>query len=155
MKLINILATIILACSLIGCAKTVYIPIKGKDIIKTKYKEIIKDSIIYITLEKDNKENTLDATRDTVSVLMNRYSTSKAEVKSGVLNHTLMTRSKDSLPIQIQYKDIIKIDSVYIEKPVITEVEKPIRDKIFYYLLIGNVILVMIIIGKVKKFLTL
>lgn len=144
---------------LTSCTKTVYVPVKGEDIIKTEYKEIVKDTIIYIPIEKDNKENTLDTTRDTVSVLMNRYSTSKAEVIRGHLKHTLRTKSNDSIPTKIIYKDILKIDSVYIEKPVIQEVEKPIRDNIFWYSIIGNIVFILLLAFKfariIKKFISL
>lgn len=150
---------IIILLFLTSCTKTVYVPVKGEDIIRTEYKEIVKDSIIYIPIEKDNKENTLDTTRDTVSVLMNRYSTSKAEVIRGHLKHTLRTKSNDSIPAKILYKDVIKTDSIYVNKVVLQEVEKPIRDKLFWYSIIGNVIFIallgFLITTKIKKFISL
>lgn len=148
----HILIFFTVLCS-IGCSTVRYVPIQGENKVITEYKEIIKDSIIYVPIERDSSVNNLDAHRDTLSVLTNRYSESTAEIKSGKLKHTLKTKSNDSIPAKIVYKDIIRIDSVYVEKPVIQEVEKPIRDNIFWYSIIGNLIFVFCIIMKFRKIL--
>ena len=144
---------------LVSCTKTVYVPVKGNDIIKTEYKEIIKDSLIYIHIEKEAHSNTLDAHQDTTSFLENSYSTSTAEVTNGTLKHTLETKANDSIPVQIVYKDIIKTDSVYVTEIVPEEVEVPIRDNIFWYSIIGNVVFIALLAFKfariIKKFISL
>lgn len=140
---------------LVSCTKTVYVPVKGNDIIKTEYKEIIKDSLIYIQIEKEAHSNTLDAHQDTTSFLENSYSTSTAEVTNGTLKHTLETKDNDSIPVQIIYKDIIKTDSVYVTEIVPEKVEVPIRDNVFWNSIILNLVLIFLIIififAKVKR----
>lgn len=154
----HILMIFVVLCS-IGCSTPRYITVQGENKVITEYKEIIKDSIVYVPIEKDSSVNNLDAHRDTLSILTNRYSESKAEIKSGKLKHSLKTKSNDSIKVKIVYKDIIKTDSVYIEKPVIQEVEKPIRDNIFWYSIIGNVIFIALLGFKfartIKKFISL
>lgn len=155
----NIIITLIVVCSFIGCTTIRYVPVQGENKVITEYKEIIKDSIVYVPIERDSAVNNLYTTRDTLSVLTNRYSTSTAEVKSGALKHTLTTKSNDSIPTKIVYKDIIKTDSIYINKVVIQEVEKPIRDNIFWYSIIGNIVFIALLAFKfariVKKIISL
>ena len=147
------IVTLIVVCPVIGCTTIRYVPVKGEDIIRTEYKEIIKDSLIYVPIEKETTTNNVSVQKDTTSVLSNTYSISTAEVKSGNLKHTLKTKSNDSIPTKIIYKDIIKTDSIYVNKVVIQEVEKPIRDNIFWYSIIGNLIFVFCIIMKFRKIL--
>lgn len=155
----NFIVTIIVVCSFIGCTTIRYVPVKGEDIIRTEYKEIIKDSLIYVPIEKETSTNNVSIQKDTTSVLSNTYSISTAEVKSGNLKHTLKTKSNDSIPTKIIYKDIIKTDSIYVNKVVIEEVEKPIRDKWFWYSIIGNIIFISLLgfalLTKIKKSISL
>lgn len=136
---------------MIGCTAVKYVPIKGEDIIRTEYIEVVKDTIIYIEIEKESHSNNLDTSRDTLSVLDNSYSISRAEYKRGHLNHTLKTKHHDSIPAKIQYKDKIIVRDSIITNVVIEEVEKPIRDNIFWYSIIFNVIFVMLILWRLKK----
>ena len=133
-------------CLLLSSCSTIrYVPIQGENIVVTEIKEVIRDSIIYVEIEKESHSSTLETHRDTLSVLDNRYSVSTAEVNRGTLKHTLVTK-QDSLPVKVVYKDILRTDSVYVEKPVITEVEVPIRDKTFWISIIINISLVFLII---------
>lgn len=154
----HILIFFAVLCS-IGCSTVRYVPIQGENKVITEYKEIIKDSIIYVPIERDSSVNNLDAHRDTLSVLTNRYSESTAEIKSGKLKHSLKTKSNDSIKAKVIYKDILRVDSVYITKPVIQEVETPIRDNIFWYSIIGNVVFIALLAFKfariIRKFISL
>jgi hypothetical protein len=155
LKHLYIISVTVLSMLFIGCTVYHYVPIQGENTIKTEYKEIVRDSIIYIPIEKDIVSDSLDIIRDTLSVLSNKYSVSTAEVKSGTLNHHLETKYKDSIQTKIIYKDIVRVDSVYVTKPIITEVVKPIRDNLFWYSIIGNVIFLLILLVKLKNLLSL
>lgn len=136
---------------MIGCTAIKYVPIKGEDVIRTEYVELIKDSIVYVEIENEVYSNSLDTSRDTLSVLDNSYSISRAEYKRGHLNHTLKTKHYDSIPVKIKYKDKLIVRDSIIRNVVIEEVEKPIRDDIFWYSIIFNVIFVMLILWRLKK----
>lgn len=129
----------------ISCSTIKYVPVQGENIVVTEIKEVVRDSIIYVEIEKESHSNHLKIHRDTLSVLDNRYSISTAKVTEGNLKHTLVTK-QDSLPVKIVYKDILRVDSIYVEKPVIQEVEVPIRDKTFWISIIINISLIFLII---------
>lgn len=142
----------------ISCSTIKYVPVQGENIVVTEIKEVVRDSIIYVEIEKESHSNHLKIHRDTLSVLDNRYSISTAKVTEGNLKHTLITK-RDSLPVKIVYKDILRVDSIYVEKPVIQEVEVPIRDNIFWYSIIGNVVFIALLAFKfaqiIRKFISL
>ena len=144
---------IIILLFLTSCAPVKYVPIKGDTVVITETKYILKDSLIYITVPDESVKN---RTTDTTSFLETSVAKSNASIRNGRLNHTLENK-KDSIRTRIEWKEKVVIDSVMInqEIPVEVIVEKPIRDKWFYYSLMINLIFVLIIIGKVKKFLNL
>lgn len=115
-------------------------------------KEELRDSIVYVYVEKERERNT---TRDTTSMLETRYARSEASVSDGVLSHTLENKN-DSIPVRIMWKDKLVRDTVYVEVfrdkevevPVEIIVEKPIRDKAFWISIIGNIIVVMLVMFK-------
>jgi len=139
----------------------VQIPINNTSTQTTQIKEIIKDTIIYVEIEKETVKNTitpetsldtssdtlLDTSSDTTSFLETKYSVSTANIKNGRLNHTLTNKSDDSIGVKVIYKDIVRVDSIITEKeiPIEIKVEVPIRDNVFWYSIILNVIVVMII----------
>ncbi len=116
-------------------------------------KEELRDSIVYVYVEKERERNT---TRDTTSMLETRYARSNASVSDGVLSHTLENKN-DSIPVRIMWKDKLVRDTVYVEVfrdkeieiPVEIIVEKPIRDNIFWWSIIGNVIVILLVMFKI------
>lgn len=122
-------------------------------------KEELRDSIVYVYVEKERDRNT---TRDTTSMLETRYARSEASVSDGVLSHTLENKN-DSIAVRIIWKEKEVRDTVYVEVlkdkevevPVEIIVEKPIRDKVFWISIICNIIVVMLVMfyfySKLKK----
>lgn len=115
-------------------------------------KEEIRDSIVYVYVEKERDRN---ITRDTTSVLETKYAKSQASVSNGILNHSIENKN-DSIPVRIMWKEKEVRDTVYVEVfrdkevevPVEIIVEKPIRDKAFWISIIGNIIVVMLVMFK-------
>ena len=144
---------IIILLFLTSCSPVKHIPIKGDTIIITETEYILKDSLINIKVPDESVKN---QTVDTTSFLETSVAKSNASIRNGKLNHTLENK-KDSIRTRIEWKEKVVVDSVMINKEIPVEViiEKPIRDKWFYYSLMINLIFILIIIGKVKKFLNL
>ena len=111
---------------MVGCAATKQVPITNNQVVKTEIKEVLKDTTIYVTLEKEIIKEVIKNPQDTTSTLSTKYATSTAKLENGTLHHQLKNKV-DSIPTKIIYKDIIKTDSVYINKeiPVEVIVEKP------------------------------
>lgn len=100
---------------LIGCGttKTVYVPVSS---VHTEY-QTIHDTIVNVKLDvlRDSV-----VTKDTLSILNNKYAISIARWSNGTLFHSL--RSKDvQIPVNVQYTDKLVIDSI----PVPYKVEVP------------------------------
>ena len=116
-------------------------------------KEELRDSIVYVYVERERERNT---TRDTTSMLETKNARSEASVSDGVLSHTLENKN-DSIPIRIMWKEKEVRDTVYVEVfrdkevevPVEIIVEKPIRDNIFWWSIIGNVIVILLVMFKI------
>ena len=144
---------ILLFIIVISCTKKIYIPIET--IITTK--EIIKDTIIHIKIEKEYIQN---ITSDTVSYVETKFAFSNANYNAskGLLYHNII--NKDSIiPIEIRYisREIIKeIPSPYpveIEKKV--EVYKRLHfrwwENLFFYMGIASIIFfAFLIVRKIK-----
>ena len=66
-------------------------------------------------------------TRDTASVLENKYAKSEASVSGGVLHHSLQTKSVRE-PVTVETKEIVRDSIVYWDRvqTVTKEVEKPL-----------------------------
>lgn len=115
-------------------------------------KEEIRDSIVYVYVEKERDRN---ITRDTTSILETKYAKSQASVSNGILNHSIENKN-DSIPVRIMWKEKEVRDTVYVEVfkdkevevPVEIIVEKPIRDKAFWISIICNIIVVLLVMFK-------
>lgn len=144
---------IIIFLFLTSCAPVKHIPIKGDTIVITETKYILKDSLIYIKVPDESVKN---QTVDTTSFLETSVAKSNASIINGRLNHTLANK-KDSIQTRIEWKEKIVVDSVMINKEIPIEViiEKPIRDNLFWYSIIGNVIFLVILLVKLKNLLSL
>ena len=111
---------IILIYFLSGCSKTVYVPVHSSTIIT----EVVRDTVIDIRLETIRDSVTV---ADTISRLENKYACSVAQWSAGMLSHSLATKPVD-IPVQIQYKEVIRIDSIAVPYPVI-EIKEVNRQK--------------------------
>lgn len=142
---IVLLVWLLMSCS---TTKLVQVPIENNQHQTTEVIEVLKDSIVYVVVEKEKIVNV--APPDTTSFLQTKYAKSEAKLENGRLKHTLENR-KDSIPVKIIYKDIIKIDSVYVKKeiPVEVRVEVPIRDNLFWISIIINIIFIGISVFKI------
>lgn len=148
----GLLYIIVLLIFFPACTVTKYIPVQGETRIVTEYKEIIKDTIIYIPVI-DTIVNTVieNITTDTTSILENKYSKSIAEIDRGELRHTLMGKPNAKIKDTIYIKEIIKSDSIADKEVITVEVETPIRDNLFWYSIIANILFVVVILLKIFK----
>ena len=94
--------------------------------VKTEYKEILKDTTIYVTLPSESVSIT---TKDTSSTLKIKTAISTAEVSKGFLTHSLENNPDYKPEVEIQYRDIIRVrDSiVFVNNEVPVPVEKPLK----------------------------
>lgn len=145
-----------------------------KRIQPTVVNTITKDSVYYNVIHKDTtvyhhiSADTLKAThnvnldiprlpKDTISILSNNYSTSIVELtrksrNEFLLNHFLFQKKLDiGIPVKFVYLDKYVTKYEYKEVPVDVIVEKPIRDKLFWFSIIINVVFIMMILMKIKK----
>lgn len=135
-----------------GCSTIKYVPVQGETQTVTQYKEIVKDSVIYVPVI-DTIVNTIieNITTDTISVLENKFSKSIAEIDRGELRHTLMGKPNVKIKDTISIKETIKTDSIANKDVITVEVEKPIRDNLFWYSIIANILFVVVILLKLFK----
>lgn len=128
-----------------GCAATKIqqVPIANKTIDTVVIKELIRDTIVKVKIEKEYIEKT---TRDTVSVLSTELATSTASITQDGLHHTL-EQKRAEIPTKIVYKDKIKEVIKYEEKeiPVEVIVEKKYIPQWCWYSLIGNIVIALLI----------
>lgn len=128
------------------------------------YNVIHKDTTVYHHIEADTLKATQDINldnlgqfRDTLSVLDNNYSISVVEASrvdenNLRLNHFLFQKKLDiGIPVKFVYLDKYYTKYEYKEVPVEVIVEKPIRDKLFWFSIIINVVFIMMILMKIKK----
>lgn len=94
--------------------------------VKTEYKEILKDTTIYVTLPSESVSVT---TKDTTSTLKIKTAISTAEVNKGFLTHSLESNPHYKPEVEIKYRDIIRVkDSiVFVNYEVPVPVEKPLK----------------------------
>lgn len=128
------------------------------------YNIVHKDTIIYHNIEADTLNatqnlilDTFGQSRDTLSVLENKYATSVVRLtrmsqNNLRLNHFLFQKNISlSIPVRFVYLDKYYTKYEYKEVPVEVIVEKPIRDKLFWFSIIVNVVFIMMILMKIKK----
>lgn len=97
--------------SAVSCSPKIY-PVQRDtvNIVHTEVKEVLKDTVIYVTLPQDSLSV---STRDTSSVLRIKTAVSEASVSGGVLHHSLYSNPAYRPEIEVQYKDkVIYRDSV-------------------------------------------
>jgi hypothetical protein len=148
----GILYILVLLLFFPACTVTKYIPVQGETQTVIEYKETIKDTVIYVPVI-DTIVNTVieNITTDTTSVLENKFSKSIAEIDRGELRHTLMGKPNAKIKDTIYIKETIKTDSIANKEVITVEVEKPIRDNLFWYSIIANILFVVVILLKIFK----
>ena len=131
---------------IIGCSTIKEIP------VKTEYKEIVRDSIIFKTDTVKIEvpvEKVKEVTEDTVSVLSTSLATSTAEVSNGKLSHSLEQKGEMETKIEYREKIVFKDKIIYEEVPVEVPVEMPYIPKWCWYSVIFNVIVLCYIGFKI------
>lgn len=116
MALLKFILIVLLACILIGCTKTVYVPTTQRVEIEKTVE--IRDTVINYKLEY--KRDTI-TTPDSVSFLSNDYGYSWAGVFDGKLTHSLTVWKRSipvTIPVETKYITRTEKESypVYIEK---------------------------------------
>ena len=122
----NILKIIILFLFLfpIGCTKAIYVPVQGEHTIEYRDSLIYVRDTIFVTPPVEEKEN---KTLQDSSHLETSIAVSDAWIdEDNNLNHTLKNKSDTVFKYVYDTVVVSKIVKEYIEKPVITEVEKEI-----------------------------
>lgn len=117
---------ILLFLSLAGCATQTHIPIETKYEIVKKDSTVfsIKDSLVIVPIEKIVNKTLPDQK----SSLETSLAKSEAYTDSlGFLHHTLENKQQFTQHIHKEEKETVKKDSVFVEKPVPYEVEKPVK----------------------------
>lgn len=110
-----VIVLLILWYLLSGCkAKTIYVPVQST----TTITETIRDTVLDVRLQVFRDSVTVS---DTVSRLDNKYAYSAAVWSSGRLSHTLGVKDV-KIPVEIQYKEITRVDSLAVPYPVVEEV---------------------------------
>lgn len=122
----NILKYIIIFLFLlpIGCTKAIYVPVQGEHTIEYRDSLVYLRDTIFVTPPVEEKEN---KTLQDSSHLETSIAVSDAWIdEDNNLNHTL--KNKTDTVFKYVYDTVVvsKIVKEYIEKPVITEVEKEI-----------------------------
>ena len=120
MALLRFILIVLLACILIGCTKTVYVPTTHRVEIEKTVE--IRDTVINYKLEY--KRDTI-TTQDSVSFLSNDYSYSWASLSNGKLTHSLTVWKRPvpvTVPVETKYITRREKESypVYIEKELKT-----------------------------------
>ena len=162
----NVVLYIIVWIIFISCCGTRHlndIPINTITKDSIYYNIVHKDTIVYHHIEGDTLKATqninldsLGQFRDTLSVLSNNYSISMIELtrmsqNEFMLNHFFIQKKLDiAIPVKFVYLDKYYAKYEYKEVPVEVKVEIPIRDKLFWISIIGNVIFILLLIIKIK-----
>lgn len=97
------------AVALCGCARTTYVPVET---VRTET-QVVRDTVVVVPIPSECTEA---AKRDTVSLLRTSLAVSEAEVRDGVLRHTLEQRG--DVPVRVQYVEKVRIDTVRVPYPV-------------------------------------
>lgn len=135
-----IILLLLIAVSFAGCCKRVLPPERNDSvtIIRDNYKEIIRDSIVYMQLPRDCVSV---MSIDTSSHLIINAAISYASVRDGVLIHSLYANPSFIQSVRIVYKDKVSVrDSiVYANKVEYVHVKKPLSwfEKTFMFIGIG------------------
>lgn len=133
--------------TIISCSQLKEIP------VQTIEKEIIRDSLIYITdtitieIPKEKIVQVLPA--DTTSQITTSLAFSEAKMEKGILTHSLEQKGQIKAKIDTCYmtKTVEKI--VEKEVPVEVEVIKYKRDNIFWISIILNIVVILVIVFKI------
>lgn len=133
--------------SFIGCGTIKEIP------VQTIEKEIIRDSLIYITdtitIEIPTEKIVQVLPADTTSQIATSLAFSEAKIEKGILTHSLEQKGQIQAKIDTCYITQIKEKIVEKEVPIIQEIEKPIRDNLFWISIIFNIIVILFIAFKI------
>ena len=128
---------------MVGCSTIKYVPIN--DVTKIEYRDttiFIKDTI---TVEIPKEVIKEVVPQDTVSILRTSVATSEAKVEKGMLTHTLEQKGKIATTIDTFFVTTIKEVEKMVEVPIEVEVIKYKRDTIFWFSIILNVMVILLI----------
>lgn len=159
----RLLYYIIVSIIFVSCTHTKPVLVNYQTKDSVYYNIIHKDTTVYHYIEADTLKATQNVNldnlgdfRDTISVLSNNYSTSIVELSrlsqnDIQLNHLLLQKKlKIEVPVKFVYLDKYITKYEYKEIPVEVIVEKPIRDKLFWLSIIGNIIGIFFLILLIK-----
>lgn len=131
----------------IACTPVKQVAINTNQIDTVYIKELVRDTVVQIKIEKEYIEKT---TRDTVSVLNTTTATSTARVTDNQLYHSLEQKQQE-IPTKIVYKDKIK-EVIKYEKqeiPVEVIIEKPYIPQWCWWVIVYAALTIGVIIMKI------
>ena len=136
----------------ISCASIKQVPVQSIQRDSVVVKEILRDTVIIKEIVPQFVDRYVEIPiipQDTLSEISTSYAVSTAGITNNQLHHTI--KNKENIPIKIQYKDKIITNIEYIEKeiPVEVIVEKRYIPTFFWYSLIFNVIVILIVGVKI------
>lgn len=142
----RIIISIILCCIFCSCGVSKLS--QGSDttyITKIEYKEILKDTTVFVPIIK---EKIINATRDTSSRIETSYAVSVANVECGTLYHTIENKPH-IVPIKVHYKDIARTESKEstITNAIIQEVERDFYWWEEAFMFLGKIMLVLLVVA--------
>lgn len=149
---IAVIILLILAC---GCSpKIVPVSRDTVNIVTTEYKEVLRDTTIYIEMPRDC---VAIQTKDTASRIAIKQAISEASVSGGILSHSLSPNPSYKPEVIVKYKDIIRTrDSlVYVNKETAVEVNRLTAMQSFWVICGKILCSIIVVIGiwiAVKKF---
>jgi hypothetical protein len=157
--LLLLLAILLIAIALLlvsSCSPKVLPPAQRDTttIVKTEYKEILRDTTIYITLPRDS---TSIVTEDTTSTLTIRSAISTALIAQGRFYHSLYANPNYKPEVVIQYKDkeSIKDSIVYATNTEYVEVNRLTQMQSFWVVggkIFAGLVAFLLLWFVIKKF---
>lgn len=142
-----VIATLFILLGISGCSTVKYVP------MQTETKVVVRDSIIHIvdtvTVEVPKEVIKEIVPQDTVSVLKTSLAKSEAKIEKGQLHHSLEQSGTVKTRIDTCYITKIEEKIVYQDRPV--EVVKEVKHipTFFWWSLIFNIVVVLLIAVKI------
>lgn len=163
MKYIIIFAVLLSCIACCGTRHIKEVPVQTITKDSIYYNVVHKDTTVYHVINADTVKSSqnlniddLGPVLDTLSVLSNNYATSivelaKRDENSLYFSHVLLQKSlKIDVPVKFVYLDKYVTKYELKEVPIEVIVKEPIRDRLFWLSIIGNIITIFLIIIWLK-----
>ena len=108
----------------VACGQTAQVTSSRDTTTEVRIERVLETDTVFVQLPEISEKV---MTADTVSVLENKYSKSSAEISSGVLTHSLMTKPV-TVPVEVKTETVYKDSLVYVDRIIREDIyiEKPL-----------------------------